>query len=73
MIYLEGRRMTQAQFSPIVGISTQQINNVVKGRSRMSLKSALRVVTASGGEISLADIANWEPPRRKRKAVRAKR
>jgi plasmid maintenance system antidote protein VapI len=53
--------MTQAQFSPIVGISKQQINNVVRGRSRLSIQSALRVVTASGGEISLADIANWQP------------
>jgi DNA-binding transcriptional regulator YdaS (Cro superfamily) len=53
--------MTQAQFSPIVGISKQQLNNVVMGRSRLSIRSALRVVTATGGEISLADIANWEP------------
>ena len=73
MRYLKARGMTQAAFSPIAGLSKQQLNGVVMGHSRLSLKSALRVVTASGGEISLADIANWEPPRRKRKAVRAKR
>ena len=61
LLYLEGRRITQAQFSSRVGISKQQINNVVRGRSRLSMPSALRVVTATGGEISLADLANWEP------------
>jgi len=39
----------------------------------MSMKLAMRIVKLTGGEISLADIGNWEPPRRKRKAVRAKR
>ena len=61
LLYLEGRRITQAQFSSRVGISKQQINNVVRGRSRLSMPSALRVVTATGGEISLADLATWEP------------
>ena len=31
----------------------------------MSMKLAMRIVKLTGGEISLADIANWEPPRRK--------
>ena len=61
LLYLEGRRITQAQFSSRVGISKQQINNVVRGRSRLSMPSALRGVTATGGEISLADLATWEP------------
>ncbi len=59
--YLEARRITQAQFGARVGISKQHINNVVRGRARLSLPSALRVVTASGGEVSLADLANWVP------------
>jgi len=59
--YLEGRRITQAAFSTRVGISKQQINNVLRGRSRLSMPAALRVVTATGGEISLADLATWEP------------
>ena len=57
--------MPQTEFSALAGLSKQQLNGVVKGHCSLSLKSALRVVTASGGEISLADIANWEPPRRK--------
>jgi len=61
LAYIEGRRITQAQFSSRVGISKQQINNVVRGRSRLSMPSALRVVTATGGEISLADLATWDP------------
>jgi hypothetical protein len=31
----------------------------------MSMKLAMRIVKLTGGEISLADIANWQPPRRK--------
>jgi hypothetical protein len=27
----------------------------------MSMKLAMRIVRLTGGEISLADIANWEP------------
>lgn len=59
--YLAGRGISQAAFSTRVGISKQQINNVLRGRSRLSMPAALRVVTATGGEISLADLANWEP------------
>jgi len=59
--YLAARRISQAKFSSRVGISKQQINNVLRGRSRLSMPAALRVVTATGGEISLADLANWEP------------
>jgi len=32
----------------------------------MSMKLAMRIVRLTGGEISLADIANWQPEEVKR-------
>jgi DNA-binding transcriptional regulator YdaS (Cro superfamily) len=71
--FLSGKAKSQASLARDLGVGRAHISEIVAGRSRMSMKLAMRIVKLTGGEISLADIGNWEPPRRKRKAVRAKR
>ena len=61
----ERPRQTQASLARDLGVGRAHISEIVSGRSRMSMKLAMRIVRITGGEISLADIANWEPPRRK--------
>ena len=57
----ERPRQTQASLARDLGVGRAHISEIVSGRSRMSMKLALRIVRLTGGEISLADIANWEP------------
>ncbi len=62
----ERPRQTQASLARDLGVGRAHISEIVSGRSRMSMKLALRIVRLTGGEISLADIANWEPEEPKR-------
>ena len=57
----ERPRQTQASLARDLGVGRAHISEIVSGRSRMSMKLAMRIVRLTGGEISLADIANWEP------------
>ena len=57
----ERPRQTQASLARDLGVGRAHISEIVSGRSRMSMKLAMRIVRLTGGEISLADIANWQP------------
>lgn len=57
----ERPRQTQASLARDLGVGRAHISEIVSGRSRMSMKLAMRIVKLTGGEISLADIANWQP------------
>ena len=57
----ERPRQTQASLARDLGVGRAHISEIVSGRSRMSMKLAMRIVLITGGEISLADIANWQP------------
>jgi len=57
----ERPRQTQASLARDLGVGRAHISEIVSGRSRMSMKLAMRIVRVTGGEISLADIANWQP------------
>ncbi len=57
----EKPKQTQASLARDLGVGRAHISEIVSGRSRMSMKLAMRIVRLTGGEISLADIANWEP------------
>jgi plasmid maintenance system antidote protein VapI len=57
----ERPRQTQASLARDLGVGRAHISEIVSGRSRMSMKLAMRIVRITGGEISLADIANWQP------------
>ena len=54
-------KQTQASLARDLGVGRAHISEIVSGRSRMSMKLAMRIVRLTGGEISLADIANWQP------------
>jgi transcriptional regulator with XRE-family HTH domain len=54
--FLEGQGLTQADFAKQVGLSRQQINNVVRGRSNPSLRTIRKIVEVTGGEITLLDL-----------------
>ena len=62
----ERPRQTQASLARDLGVGRAHISEIVSGRSRMSMKLAMRIVRLTGGEISLADIANWQPEEVKR-------
>ena len=62
----ERPRQTQASLARDLGVGRAHISEIVSGRSRMSMKLAMRIVKLTGGEISLADIANWQPEEAKR-------
>jgi plasmid maintenance system antidote protein VapI len=62
----ERPRQTQASLARDLGVGRAHISEIVSGRSRMSMKLAMRIVRLTGGEISLADIANWQPEEAKR-------
>ena len=57
----ESATRSQAKLAKQLGCQRQHISEVIAGRSSMSLKLAKRLVEVTGGEISLADLANWEP------------
>ena len=59
-------KQTQASLARDLGVGRAHISEIVSGRSRMSMKLAMRIVRLTGGEISLADIANWQPEEAKR-------
>ena len=52
---------SQAKLARQLGCQRQHISEVIAGRCNLSLKLAKELVRVTGGEISLADIANWEP------------
>jgi len=54
--FIESQGLTQADFAKQVGLSRQQINNVVKGRSNPSLRTIRKIVEVTGGEITLLDL-----------------
>tara|TARA_B100000809_G_scaffold121754_1_gene119911 strand:- start:91 stop:291 length:201 start_codon:yes stop_codon:yes gene_type:complete len=54
--FLESQGLTQADFAKRVGLSRQQINNVVRGRSNPSLRTIRKIVEVTGGEITLLDL-----------------
>ena len=54
--FLEGQGLTQADFAKQVGLSRQQINNVVRGRSNPSLRTIRKIVEVTGGEVTLLDL-----------------
>tara|TARA_B100000949_G_C13845053_1_gene270284 strand:+ start:125 stop:328 length:204 start_codon:yes stop_codon:yes gene_type:complete len=56
--FVEAHSLTQSAFGRLVGLSRQQVNNVVRGRAGLSTAAMKRIVSASGGELTLADLVN---------------
>ena len=54
-------KQTQASLARDLGVGRAHISEIVSGRSKPSWALAQRLVKLTGGEISLAALANWEP------------
>ncbi len=60
--YLIAHKKTQSEFARRAGISKGFLCDVISGRSFLGRANSLKVVTLSGGEITLEDLISWSPP-----------
>jgi len=57
--YCNRHGLRQIHLAAKMGISPQFLNDVLKGRSYLGRRSALKAVEVTGGEVTLADLATW--------------
>jgi hypothetical protein len=58
--YCERHSISQARLARYVDISPQFLCDIIQGRSRPGDAVKRRIVMATGGEITLQDLVNWE-------------
>ncbi len=59
--YLAREGETQVEFAARLGVSKQQVNNVLRGRAWFGRAVANRVVEITGGAVSLEKLMTWGP------------
>lgn len=55
--YLDSHPGTAVAFAEKIGKSPASVTRIRKGTQRLSLDLALRIVTATGGKVTLEDLA----------------
>lgn len=60
--WLDDRKERPAKFARRLGVSPQLLSDVFAGRCHLGRENSLAVVQATGGEVTLADLATWEAP-----------
>lgn len=66
--YLQSRKITQAQLARAADTSQTAISLFLNGHRGFSKKVALRIYSATSGEVSLETLLAEAPPRRRRAA-----
>ncbi len=56
---LAGKGMTQRNLAAAIGVSPVFVNQVLKGRRRLSLKQSKRLIELFGADI-VSGVINWE-------------
>jgi len=57
------RNTSQAQFARDLKFSESHLSDIIKGKKRVSLDLAMKISAATGGAVSVADIASRMPQR----------
>lgn len=67
--YVEKVGITQAEFAGRADLSPQFITDVIRGRSQLGRNSALALVAASGGALTLEELFQWRPRGKRKRAA----
>ena len=65
--YIEKEGLTKAEFARRAGFSPQFLQDVLNGRTPLGRVSALGVVGAADGALTLEQVLTWQPPHNRRR------
>lgn len=59
--YCEGNQISQRAFARLTVLSEGYVSQLISGRDSIGKQAALRIVSKTGGEITLAELLTWTP------------
>ena len=62
--YLEKTRLTQKEFSSLVGVSQSHVSNIMGGVKNPSIQLINKIETLTKGEVTVTDLLHPEAPSR---------